>query len=86
MLPPAPSLPAETNPPASCTAADHRVLCCAAQGNLFDAFDLQWAEAPAVEVAWIPVHVDMDLCSEQEVLLKHVAKKHNAYWDVDVNE
>jgi len=28
----------------------------------------------------------MDLCSEQEVLLKHVAKKYNAYWDVDVND
>ena len=41
---------------------------------------------PVCQVAWIPVHVDMDLCSEQEVLLKHVAKKYNAYWDVDVND
>ena len=50
------------------------------QGNLFDAFDLKIAESPAVEVAWIPVYADMDLCGEQEKLLEYVARHHDAYW------
>jgi len=49
-------------------------------GNLFDAFDLKHAKEPAVEVAWIPVHTDMDLCGEQEQLLEYVAHKSDAYW------
>eukprot|EP00039_Didymoeca_costata_P006297 m.88994 g.88994 ORF g.88994 m.88994 type:complete len:2000 (+) comp13201_c0_seq2:35-6034(+) len=32
------------------------------------------------EIAWLTMHQDLDLCSEQEDLVKHVASLHDAYW------
>jgi hypothetical protein len=35
--------------------------------------------APA-EAAWLTLHRDLDLCGEEEDLLRHVAGLHDAYW------
>ena len=35
---------------------------------------------PPAEAAWLTMHRDLDLTGEEEDLLEHVAKIHNAYW------
>jgi hypothetical protein len=51
-----------------CKKQKHRTAC-----------DIKKSPAPA-EAAWLTVHRDLDLCGEEEDLLRHVADLHQAYW------
>lgn len=49
-------------------------------GNLFEAFELRSAGTGAAEVAWLTAHRNIDICGEQEELLRWIATSKRAYW------
>ena len=50
------------------------------QKDMYDVVVDNERHPPPAEAAWLTMHRDLDLTGEEEDLLEHVAKIHNAYW------